>query len=79
MNMNKLFSLLLGATLAFSVVQTVNAAGQSNCQIIYGGGEVCEEQVKFTINKLVQKPGKGGGDLLKISQLPIPELLQTKM
>lgn len=47
----------------FSVLP-VNAAGQSNCQIVYGGGEVCEDQVKFTINKLVQKPGKGGGDFV---------------
>ena len=63
--MNKLFSLLLGAVLLFSVSQTAYAAGESNCQIIYGGGEVCEEQVKFTINKLVQKPGKGGGDYVE--------------
>lgn len=40
-------------------------AGSSNCQIVYGGGEVCEKQVKFTINKLVQKPGKGGGEFVE--------------
>lgn len=44
----------------------VFAAGtESTCQIIYGGGEVCQEQVKFTINKLVQKPGKAGGDFVE--------------
>ena len=64
--MNKLFSLVIGATLAFSVVQTVNAAGESSCQIIYGGGEVCPpKQVKFVINKQVQKPGKGGGEFVE--------------
>ena len=64
--MNKLFSLVIGAVLAFSVVQTVNAAGESSCQTIYGGGEVCPpKQVKFVINKQVQKPGKGGGEFVE--------------
>lgn len=36
------------------------AAGTSNCQIIYGGGEVCPPEVKFTIDKKIQKPTKGG-------------------
>src|SRR3990172_6441060 len=64
--MNKLFSLVIGAVLAFSVVQTVNAAGESSCQTIYGGGEVCpKKQVKFVINKQVQKPGKGGGSFVE--------------
>ncbi len=63
--MNKLFSLLIGAILFFTVSQTAYAAGESNCQIVYGGGEVCEEQVKFTINKLVQKPGKGNANYVE--------------
>ncbi len=35
-------------------------AGASNCQIIYGGGEVCQKAVSFTLDKKVQKPTKGG-------------------
>src|SRR3989344_7889396 len=73
--MNKLFSLVIGAVLAFSVVQTVNAAGESSCQTIYGGGEVCPpKQVKFVINKQVQKPGKGGGEFVENLTINDPRL-----
>lgn len=34
--------------------------GTSNCQVIYGGGEVCQKEIKFTIDKKVQGPTKGG-------------------
>lgn len=34
--------------------------GTSNCEIIYGGGELCQKQVKFTIEKQVLSPIKGG-------------------
>src|SRR3990167_8559673 len=58
--MNKFIATLLFSAVLFgTVASTANAAG-SNCQAIYGCGEVCNEQVKFTINKLVQKPNKGG-------------------
>lgn len=45
--------LVSSATLAFG-------AGSSNCQVIYGGGEVCPPEVKFTIDKKVMSPNKGG-------------------
>jgi uncharacterized repeat protein (TIGR01451 family) len=61
-SMKKLLGLILAAVISLTVAGTISAAGTSNCQIVYGGGEVCQEQIKFTINKLVQKPGKGGGD-----------------
>lgn len=35
-----------------------NAAGESNCQTIYGGGEVCSNRIKFTIDKKVLIPNK---------------------
>lgn len=38
----------------------VSAAGSSNCEVVYGGGEVCPPNVSFTLDKLVQTPGKGG-------------------
>ena len=73
--MNKLFSLVIGAVLAFSVVQTVNAAGESSCQTIYGGGEVCPpKQVKFVINKQVQNVGKGGGNFVENLTINDPRL-----
>lgn len=43
------------------------ASGESNCQIIYGGGQVCNTSVKFTINKLVQTPGKDYVDNLTVN------------
>ncbi len=59
--MKKISTLLATIAIFFVAVGTVTAAGESNCQIAYGGGEVCPpKQVKFTINKLVQKSGKGG-------------------
>lgn len=63
----KKFFLFLFAVLALTFVPQALASGESNCQIVYGGGQVCQNQVKFTINKLVQKPGptKGGGDFVE--------------
>lgn len=46
-------------TLAFITV-AANAAGKSNCQVIYGGGEVCDKNIEFTLEKFVQKANKGG-------------------
>ena len=65
--MKKIFLLVSLVILLFGA-KTVFAAGstdgQSNCQPMYGGGEVCNPGVKFTINKMVQRPGKGGGDFV---------------
>ena len=47
-------------TLGFITAAAANAAGTSNCQVIYGGGEVCPSDYKFSIDKLVQAPNKGG-------------------
>ncbi len=46
-------------TLGFITV-AAQAAGTSNCQVIYGGGEVCNPQISFNLDKKVQKPTKGG-------------------
>ncbi len=62
--MKKLFGLIVILTFALLSAGSVNAAGygygQSTCETIYGGGEVCNKEIKFTINKMVQKPTKGG-------------------
>jgi uncharacterized repeat protein (TIGR01451 family) len=70
-----ILSILFVAALMF--VSKANA-GSSNCQIVYGGGEVCEEQIKFTINKLVQKPGKGGGDFVENLTLNDPRYVANQ-
>lgn len=53
-----LFSILvLGALSVFST------KAYADCQAIYGGGQSCTS-FNFTINKLVQVPGKGGGNFV---------------
>lgn len=37
-----------------------NGYGTSNCQVVYGGGEVCPESVQFSLDKKVLSPNKGG-------------------
>lgn len=59
--MKKLFSAPLALLFFLLSITTVFAAGGSNCQIIYGGGEVCPPGKNFTINKMVLSPLKGGG------------------
>lgn len=62
--MNKLNLSKIALTTSLLVLGSatlVSAAGSySNCQVIYGGGEVCAPEVKFSIDKKVQKPTKGG-------------------
>lgn len=61
--MKKIFTTLL--VLGAFVVSAANVfAGESNCQVIYGGGETCTTSVKFTVNKLVQIPTKGNSDFV---------------
>lgn len=43
-----------------SVAYGAGGYGQSNCQVVYGGGEVCPTNIEFTIDKKVQQPTKGG-------------------
>ena len=51
---------LTGAFLATTGLAFADGTGSgtSSCQVIYGGGEVCNNQTKFSINKLVAIPGK---------------------
>lgn len=58
--MKKLFVLIALIVITLSAANSAYAAGNSNCEVVYGGGEVCNKEVKFTINKMVQKPTKGG-------------------
>lgn len=62
--MKKLFSIAFvvaaSALLAGSVYASGSGYGQSDCKTVYGGGNSCNSQLKFAINKMVQKPTKGG-------------------
>lgn len=54
-------TLIAGALVAsLFVTSHTYSAGNSSCQVIYGGGEVCPPSLKFSVDKLVQRPGKGG-------------------
>lgn len=63
--MKRTVSSILSIAALLVMSGTAFAAGSSSCQVIYGGGQACQEQIKFTINKLVQRPGKGGGDFVE--------------
>lgn len=39
---------------------SVFAAGTSQCQIIYGGGQICQDKIQFSIDKKVMSNTKGG-------------------
>lgn len=58
--MNKIFVFIFSALLVLSITSTSYASGDSACEPVYGGGEVCQNNFKFTINKTVQSPTKGG-------------------
>lgn len=59
MNFRNSFKALV-LTIAFlATTGSVNASG-SQCQVIYGGGQVCDKKIQFSIDKLVQIPSKGG-------------------
>lgn len=64
MSIKNTASLFLAGTLFLLVTNVSNAAGgygTSNCQVIYGGGEVCPTSSQFSLDKKVQSPTKGGG------------------
>src|SRR3990167_6356525 len=65
--MNKLLTIILSATFLLVSAQVAAASGTSNCSPIYGGGQVCQPNMKFTIDKLVQKPGGNFVDNLTIN------------
>lgn len=59
--MKKLFTLVFLSILLFALkVENTYAAG---CTPIYGGGQSCPDY-SFSIQKHVQKPGKGGGNFV---------------
>lgn len=59
MNFKTLAVTTLSAAAIFSAALPASASG-SRCQVIYGGGEVCDKEIKFSLEKFVQKNNKGG-------------------
>lgn len=53
-------SIALAITTLGFISAVATAAGNSNCQVIYGGGEVCDRNIEFSLEKYVQKANKGG-------------------
>ncbi len=53
-------SIALAITTLGAISVAAHAAGKSNCQVIYGGGESCNPEISFTLDKKVQKTTKGG-------------------
>lgn len=64
MNFKKLIatSLITAAFLATAGIAIADGTGYgtSNCQVIYGGGQVCPTTLQFSIDKKVLAPTKGG-------------------
>ena len=64
MNFKRLIAttLVTGAFLATagSAIADGTGYGTSNCQVIYGGGQVCPTNLQFSIDKKVLAPTKGG-------------------
>lgn len=57
--MKNFIATLIATAAIITAVSSVSAAGYSNCEVVYGGGEVCNPEVKFTLDKKVQSGGKG--------------------
>lgn len=58
--MKKIFNFAILTFLSLALAGAVSPAF-ADCQPLYGGGQSCTTNFAFTINKLVQVPGKGGG------------------
>ena len=58
--MKKIFNFVILTILSLSLAGGLSPAF-ADCQALYGGGQNCTSNFSFTINKMVQVPGKGGG------------------
>jgi len=59
--MKKVLSIFI---LTLLLVALKPQAASADCNVIYGGGQNCTSTNSFSIEKLVQKPGKGGGNYI---------------
>lgn len=61
--MKKILNFAILTILSLTFVGAVSPAF-ADCQTLYGGGQSCPPSYNFSINKLVQVPGKGGGQFV---------------
>lgn len=62
--MKKFLNTILISGLLLGALSVAPSQALADCQAIYGGGQVCTTNFSFTIEKMVQRPGKGGGDFV---------------
>lgn len=60
--MKKLFTFI--TFFAFAALLFNVQSAKADCTALYGGGQSCPPSYNFTIQKLVQTPGKGGGNFV---------------
>lgn len=58
--MKKIFNFVILTVFSLALAGGLSPAF-ADCQALYGGGQTCTSNFSFTINKMVQVPGKGGG------------------
>jgi len=58
--MKKIFNFVILTIFTLALAGGLSTAF-ADCQALYGGGQNCTSNFSFTINKMVQVPGKGGG------------------
>lgn len=56
MNIKKLTTTALVTGVFLAAAGISFADGSSNCQVIYGGGQVCNNNIQYSINKMVEIP-----------------------
>lgn len=61
--MKKILNFVILTIFSLALAGAVSPAF-ADCQALYGGGQSCAPSFNFTINKLVQVPGKGNGQFV---------------
>ncbi len=59
-----LYTILLTGIFAGAFIASSASPAFADCQEIYGGTQTCTTSYTFTVEKLVQVPGKGGGNFV---------------
>lgn len=69
--MKKLFTSI--TVFAFAALLFMVQSANADCTAIYGGGQSCPPSYNFIIEKLVQTPGKGGGNFVDMLSVNDPK------
>jgi len=60
MTFKKTLTTIAASATLLGAIATTAYADTSRCQVIYGGGEICDEKIQFSLDKQVKSPSKGG-------------------